>query len=260
MNMFTKFIAASAIACMTTAAIQAQVVTTPPVFNLDPAEVGVIFAADQDTYFEVIKDSKGNPASKWAPVKWGQTCTVSEDEAGDGAALRIDNLDFLPEQFVATLDLSAYKYLHLDIWADSDGKLDFTMQNWWPGEKFITPIINLASGQWTRIDIDMSSFAWSKKNEVQQRTFNVFKLGGEAVDTKITPYPTLIYMTNIIAHNDDAFAAKNNVLSNETTGIQNIPSVHKDMKTGKTYNLSGQRVNKDYKGVIIVDGKKVIRK
>ena len=80
MNMFTKLFAVSAIACMATA-VQAQEVTTPPTFNIDPGEVGVIFAADQDTYFEVIKDSKGNSASNWAPVKWGQTCTVSEDEA-----------------------------------------------------------------------------------------------------------------------------------------------------------------------------------
>lgn len=260
MNMFTKFIAASAIACMTTAAIQAQVVTTPPVFNLDPAEVGVIFAADQDTYSDIIKDSKGNPASKWAPVKWGQTCTVSEDEAGDGAALRIDNLDFLPEQFVATLDLSAYKYLHLDIWAGSDGQLDFAMQNWWPGEKFTTPIVNLTAGQWTRIDIDMSSFAWSKKNKVQQRTFNVFKLGGEAVDTKVHPYPTLIYMTNVIAHNNDAFASANNILGNGTTGLQNIPAAQQGGKAGVTYNLAGQHVGKEYKGLVIVDGKKIIRK
>ena len=86
MNMFTKLFAVSAIACMATA-VQAQEVTTPPTFDIDPGEVGVIFAADQDTYFEVIKDSKGNSASNWAPVKWGQTCTVSEDEAGDGAAI-----------------------------------------------------------------------------------------------------------------------------------------------------------------------------
>lgn len=100
--MFTKLFAVSAIAFMATA-VQAQEVTTPPTFDIDPGEVGVIFAADQDTYFEVIKDSKGNSASNWAPVKWGQKCTVSEDEAGDGAAIRIDNLDFLQSSLLVLL-------------------------------------------------------------------------------------------------------------------------------------------------------------
>ena len=38
MNMFTKLFAVSAIACMATA-VQAQEVTTPPTFNIDPALV-----------------------------------------------------------------------------------------------------------------------------------------------------------------------------------------------------------------------------
>lgn len=259
MNIFTKFFAVSAIVCLSTAS-QAQNVTTPPVFNLDAAEVGVIFAADQDTYFEVIKDSKGNSASNWTPVKWGQKCTISEDEAGDGAALRVDNLDFLPEQFQATLDLSNYKYLHLDIWVNTDSQLDFAMQNWWPGEKFVTPIANLSAGNWTRIDIDMSSFAWSKKNEIQQRCLNIFKLGGESVDAVLHPYPTLLYMTNIIAHNSDEFASNNMVLANASTGIDNISIAHDAAKSGIAYNIAGQRVGKDYKGIVIVDGKKILRK
>ena len=258
MNMFTKLFALSAIACMATA-VQAQEVTTPPTFDIDPGEVGVIFAADQDTYFEVIKDSKGNSASSWAPVKWGQTCTVSEDEAGDGAAIRIDNLDFLPEQFVSTLDLSEYKYLHLDIWANANGKLDYTMQHWWPSEKFTSPVTDLKAGEWVRLDIDMSSFAWSKKNEIQQRCINVFKLGGEAVDATVNPYPTLIYMTNIIAHNNDTFAAQNTILADGATGIENV-TMQKNSKTGHTYNIAGQRVEKNYKGIVFVDGKKMIRK
>lgn len=259
MSIFTKLFAVSAIACMATVG-RAQEVTTPPSFNLDAGEVGVIFAADQDTYFDVIKDSKGNPASSWAPVKWGQQCTVSEDEAGDGAALRVDNLDFLPEQFVATLDLSEYKYLHLDVWVNTASQFHFAMQNWWPGEKFITPMATFEAGKWVRLDIDMSSFAWSKKNEVQQRTFNIFKLGGESTDAETESFPTVLYMTNIIAHNDDAFAAQNTILAeSSTTSIKNAAAQNK-AKAGTAYNIAGQRVGKDYKGIIIVDGKKVLRK
>ena len=34
----------------------------------------------------------------------------------------------------------------------------------------------------------------------------------------------------------------------------------KNSKTGHTYNIAGQRVEKNYKGIVIVDGKKMIRK
>jgi len=260
MNIFTKLFVVSAIACTTTA-VQAQEVTTPPSFNLDAGEVGVIFAADQDTYFDVIKDSKGNPASSWAPVKWGQKCTVSEDEAGDGAALRVDNLDFLPEQFGGTLDLSEYKYLHLDVWVNTASQFHFALQNWWPGEKFVTPMATFAAGQWVRIDIDMSSFAWSKKNEQQQRCINMFKFGGESTDAATESYPTVLYVTNIIAHNDDAFAKQNTILAESSTaGIGSAAAAQNKAKAGVAYNIAGQRVGKDYKGIIIVDNKKMLRK
>ena len=45
------------------------------------------------------------------------------------------------------------------------------------------------------------------------------------------------------------------------TGIDNvIAAPAKDVKSNVTYNLSGQRVNENYKGVVIKDGKKAIQK
>ncbi len=46
-------------------------------------------------------------------------------------------------------------------------------------------------------------------------------------------------------------------LFDDATGIDNIETVE---KADRTYNLSGQRVNDSYKGVTIVNGKKVMRK
>ena len=48
----------------------------------------------------------------------------------------------------------------------------------------------------------------------------------------------------------------NEIFFDTTTAIQ---GVHDDAWTdGKAYNLNGQRVDKSYKGVMIVNGKKVV--
>lgn len=54
-------------------------------------------------------------------------------------------------------------------------------------------------------------------------------------------------------------AAKTFVLDGEATGI-NLPNVETPNADGIMYNLSGQRVSKNYKGIVIINGKKVIRK
>ena len=47
----------------------------------------------------------------------------------------------------------------------------------------------------------------------------------------------------------------------EATGIHCITSVtaNDKMNNGKTYNLAGQRVGKDYKGIVVVNGKKFMK-
>lgn len=49
------------------------------------------------------------------------------------------------------------------------------------------------------------------------------------------------------------------LVKNETTGIGQIENAVKKA-TDKTYNLAGQRVGKNYKGIVIVNGKKVVVK
>lgn len=53
--------------------------------------------------------------------------------------------------------------------------------------------------------------------------------------------------------------AKLAYIFDETTGIQSVDN-NTLFATGKAYNLNGQRVDKNYKGVVIVDGKKMINK
>ena len=246
MRHFTKLFSIVALAVSATVA-NAQTPTTPPTLKWDAGEIGVIYAADQDTYFDVLKDGAGNPASSWSPVTWGQSCVISDDECGDGAAIRIDNLDYLPLQFKSTMILNDYRFFHIEYWVSSDMQLDMTFQNWWPGEKFVTPIYELKAGQWNVIDIDLDqeAFTWSKKNEIPQHSVNVFKLGGEAVDAEQHPYAQTIWMTNIVCHND----------ASVVTAISNVKAAAANNSTS-LYNLARPRVSNGYKGVVVKDGKK----
>ena len=47
---------------------------------------------------------------------------------------------------------------------------------------------------------------------------------------------------------------------NETTSINSMENSELRIENSDYFNLSGQRVGKDYKGIVIVNGKKVIRK
>lgn len=55
-----------------------------------------------------------------------------------------------------------------------------------------------------------------------------------------------------------AAGAKECYIFGETTGINNIQNA--EFAEGSVYNLNGQRVDKSYKGVVIVNGKKLIKK
>lgn len=251
MKISTHFLPFVALAAIATSA-SAQTPTTPPEIKWDAAEVAVIYAADQDKFFEVIKDSQGNPANAWAPVTWGQTCVISDDECGDGAAMRIDNLDFLPLQFKATVDLSDYRFFHIDFWAQKDDQLCIKFQNWWPGESFVTEVFDIKGGEWKSIDIDLDreDFTWTKKNEIPQHCVNVLQIGGEKLANDY-PHAASIYMTNVIAHNDAS-------VLDGSAGIDNV--VVDEADDTAVYNLFGQRVDASYKGIVVKKGHKFVQK
>lgn len=239
------------------AAANAQTPDNPAVLTYDPAEVGVIYAADQDTYFETLRDGNGNSASDWAPATWGQSVVISNDECNDGAAaIRIDGLDFLPLQFPGTVSLAQWRWLHVDMWPTTDDQVCFKFQNWWPGEAYVTQIYELKGGQWNSIDIDMEDseyFQWSEMKtdpETQEKYINkgvnVFQVAGEKIPNDFPHAPT-IYMTNIIAHNEGG------------AGINSV-SVDNAIRTGRTYNVMGIEVDENYHGLVIRDGKKYFQK
>lgn len=66
-------------------------------------------------------------------------------------------------------------------------------------------------------------------------------------------------------HNDDSQYAHQSVgieiiFDEDVTGIENVEVEGNAVKEAGTFNLNGQRVGKDYRGVVIENGKKVVRK
>lgn len=262
MKFSTKVLSAAAMAAIATSGISAQAPNDPAPLNYDPAEIGVIFAADQDTYWDVLRDGNGTPASDWAPVVWGQNCIISADEcAGGASALRIDNLDFLPLQFPATVSVAQWRYLHVDMWAPAEDQVCFKFQNWWPGESYVTDIYTLKAGEWTSFDIDMEDpdfFNWSEVKtdpETQEKYINkgvnIFQIAGEKIANDY-PHCSTLYLTNVIAHNYTP--GENN--GNEENGVLGIEA---ETLKGKTFNIFGVEVDESYKGIVIRNGKKHIQ-
>ena len=256
MKISTKLFTAAAIAAIATSGINAQTPADPAPLSYDPAEIGVIFAADQDTYWEVIKDGNGTPASEWTLPVWGQKVVISADECSGGAsALRIDGLDFLPLQFAGTISLAQWRYLHVDMWAPAEDQVCFKLQNWWPGEAYVSEIYTLKAGEWTSIDIDMEDpafFQWSEiktdpetQEKYVNKGVNILQIAGEKIANDY-PHCSTLYMTNVIAHN---YAPENN----DGNGVNAIMS---ETLKGKTFNVFGVEVDENYKGIVIRDGKK----
>lgn len=255
----TSILSLAAVMAVFSLPVNAQTPDDPAVLEYDPAEVGVLFAADQDTFFEVLRDANGNPVSDWAPVSWGQKVVISNDECNGGAAaIRIDGLDFLPLQMKSTISLAQWRYLHVDMWASTDDQVCFKLQNWWPGEQFVSQIYELKGGEWASIDIDMEDaeyFQWSEVKtdpETQEKYINkgvnVFQVAGEKIPNDYNHAP-VIYMTNIIAHNYGA----------EDSGIGNV-TVDQTPADNRTFNILGVEVDENYRGIVISNGRKFVRR
>ena len=247
----------AAAALFSAATVNAQTPDNPAALDYDPAEVGVIYAADQDTFFEVLRDGNGNAASDWTLPVWGQACTIADDECNDGAsAIHIYNLDFLPLQFPSTISLAQWRYLHVDMWVPQDDQVCFKFQNWWPGEAYVSEVYDLKGGEWTSIDIDMEdpeNFQWSEVKtdpETQEKYINkgvnVFQIAGEKVPNDFA-HSAHIYMTNIIAHNY------------EPAGVENV-LVDEKAADNRIFNIMGVEVDENYQGLVIRNGKKYIQR
>jgi hypothetical protein len=72
----------------------------------------------------------------------------------------------------------------------------------------------------------------------------------ENVDEETHPHAPVIWMTNIICHNDASVLP---------AGIDEMKANRQNGRNIR-YNLAGQRVGNDYKGLVLMNGKKMVMK
>ena len=81
---------------------------------------------------------------------------------------------------------------------------------------------------------------------------NFYRAAGKEVGTDKA------YLKNISATATSKFFLPTG--EDETDGIRSIENSELRIESSNYYNLAGQRVGKDYKGIVIVNGKKIVRK
>lgn len=96
------------------------------------------------------------------------------------------------------------------------------------------------------------NFQWSevKTNPETQEKYinkgvNILQIAGEKIPNDFAHAP-VIFMTNVIAHNDGA-----------GSGVANI--MVENEFSGKIFNVFGIEVDENYKGLVIRNGKKYIQ-
>ena len=75
--------------------------------------------------------------------------------------------------------------------------------------------------------------------------------------TKMKAFRAYFEFIDILAEVENAAGVKICVVYDDATGIKTLSD--STLKGENTYNLAGQRVGKNYKGIVVTKGKKVLR-
>ena len=132
-------------------------------------------------------------------------------------------------------------YMH---WA-AIGDVVFT-DEWQDFEKEFT-VPNEADGMWN-IAFNMAEIKEACDYSIKDVQWYLYDA---SLDAGLTPENLISGSTN--------FYKKEGAGTNPYTGITNVTAKNAKVSTA-TYNIAGQRVNKDYKGLVVKDGKKIVRK
>ena len=75
-----------------------------------------------------------------------------------------------------------------------------------------------------------------------------------------TPFTSAAHKAYLVLHKNEGTSAREFLFSDVQTGITTVTTSRQtDMQTA-TYNLAGQQVKKDYHGIVIIQGKKTVKK
>jgi hypothetical protein len=98
---------------------------------------------------------------------------------------------------------------------------------------------------------------WDESNNVNNQEL---KMTSEKEGTKVFKFYNWTGVSKKVVLNvKKAFLRSVTITTVSATGIKNVQTIEVNEKA-PIYNLAGQRVSKDYKGVVIQNGKKFVRK
>lgn len=101
----------------------------------------------------------------------------------------------------------------------------------------------------TTVPSDGTAYMFNKNGELAKVT-----------GTSVILYPFAGYLTGVPASADGSAAKLNVVVGGGTTGIESAIEVNADDANAQTYNIAGQAVGHNYKGIVIRNGKKFFNK
>jgi len=134
------------------------------------------------------------PVSALSVLTWGQKATLSYVTVGDGQAMKLTNLQWMPIGLTTAKDYSLLQYLHIDVYSNTASPFRLGLVIWGmagnPPTEVYTPYFNLTPGQWFSIDYPLSYF---KDRDIDCRTLGAIRFG----DDDGTVYSNEIYVDNI---------------------------------------------------------------
>ncbi len=172
--------------------VSAQPTTSAPTPSVDAARVVSVFS---NAYTNVA-------GTNYFP-NWGQTTTYEAVTVGaSDNVIKYANMNYQGIQFGSTQDISAMKYLHIDIWTNDANAATFPVTLIWGAEKTITKTV-ATNGTWTSLDIPLSEFTGAVLTNAIQFKFQSnewFTLGAAGSSSKYTT----IYLDNLYFWTDVA--------------------------------------------------------
>lgn len=172
--------------------VSAQPTTSAPTPSVDAARVVSVFS---NAYTNVA-------GTNYFP-NWGQTTTYEAVTVGaSDNVIKYANMNYQGIQFGSPQDISAMKYLHIDIWTNDANAATFPVTLIWGAEKTITKTV-ATNGTWTSLDIPLSEFTGAVLTNAIQFKFQSnewFTLGAAGSSSKYTT----IYLDNLYFWTDVA--------------------------------------------------------
>ena len=180
---------------------------------------------------------------------WGCGNVGSEVTVGSSKVFKIPNFTYYGSQFTA-IDLTSMKYLVVDVYPESDMTLTVDPITG-TVEKGVQT--SLTGGQWNTIKIPIATFTQKGCNMANLYQIKYMgTLAADGGDGNVDGFGT--------GDGTQSFIVGNVYFYNEvSTGVNGV-NVAQPVVDGPAFNVAGQQVSSDYKGIVVKNGKKYINR